>query len=60
MFVPGTNGFLNVIGSLLALRDCEGDSVWSQAMRDVRWVIGEVLEAKRSRGYVYYISSIVA
>lgn len=47
MYLPGPNGFLNVLGALVALRDMETPERWSEAMRDVRWVIGQVLAAKQ-------------
>lgn len=51
MLVPGTNGFLNVIGSLLGLRDVEkDDEEWCRVVCDVRWVMGEVLGTKCARG----------
>ena len=53
MLIPGTNGFLNVLGSLLGLRDIQNDDEeWCGMVRDVRWAMGEVLSTKRARGYV--------
>ena len=53
MLVPSMNGFLNVLGSLVGLRDIENDNEkWCGVVRDVRWVMSEVLVAKRARGYV--------
>lgn len=59
MFFPGTNGFLTVLGSLLGLRDVSSEAVWDLWVRDVRWVIGEVLKAKQARGYVVPPVSVV-
>ncbi|GJF00408.1 hypothetical protein PsYK624_166960 [Phanerochaete sordida] len=47
MFLPGPNRFLNVLGSLLGVRDIErNDEKWICAVRDVRWTVSQVLAAK--------------
>lgn len=50
MFIPGKNGFLNVIGGLVGLRDCIEESEWEKAVRDVRWTIERTLAAKIGHG----------
>lgn len=48
MFIPGVNGFVNVLGSLLGVRDTErNDAKWASVVRDVRWTVGQVLAARR-------------
>lgn len=50
MFVPGKNGFLNVIGGLVALRDCVDATEWEKAVTDVRWAVERTLAAKIGHG----------
>lgn len=54
LFVPGKNGFLNVIGGLVALQDCIAEAEWEKAVRDVRWTIERTLAAKIGCGYVSF------
>lgn len=47
MLVPGKNGFILIIGSLLALSTVVGEDDWCRSLYDVRWVLREVLDAVR-------------
>ena len=46
----GTNGWINVLGCLQALRGVVGDEKWAAELHDVAWVLSEVLKAKQARG----------
>ena len=50
LFKSGRNGFLTVFASLVGLRDVAPEESWLAALNDVRWVIVQVAEAKRSAG----------
>ena len=52
MFIPGKNGFVNIIASLYALAETVDVETWARSVRDVRWVLGEVLTAQRNARYV--------
>ena len=42
MAIPGINGFVNIIGSLLGLREVVKASEWLAMLRDIGWVVVEV------------------
>lgn len=50
MRVPGKNGFILVIGGLLALASAVGAEDWGRSVRDVHWVLQETLAAVRENG----------
>lgn len=47
MYVKGKNGWLNIIAGLIAMRDVTDAERWEYALRDVHWVIGQVLAGFR-------------
>ncbi len=54
----GTNGFVNVIGSLTALLEVSTDEAeWARNLRDVRWVVGELLAVKTKQRCVFLLLS---
>ncbi|KAI0069703.1 hypothetical protein K474DRAFT_1610046, partial [Panus rudis PR-1116 ss-1] len=56
MAMPGRNGFLNVIGGLCALKDVLDGEAWGAQLRDVRWVVGEVLGSKKGQRCTFIAS----
>ena len=52
MFIPGKNGFVNIIASLYTLAETMDVDSWARSVRDVRWVLTEVLAARRATRYV--------
>ncbi|KAF7799069.1 hypothetical protein EIP86_010299, partial [Pleurotus ostreatoroseus] len=50
MTIGSTNGFLNVIAGLVALRDTVGVEEWREAMEDVLWVLQGVRQQRSQRG----------
>lgn len=51
MVIPGTNSFINVIGSLLGLCGLVDNGRWAETLQDIRWVIQEVRAAVEQHGY---------
>lgn len=52
MLKSGSNGFLNVLGSLVALRTASETS-FRAALRDVVWVLEHTVAAKENPRYVF-------
>lgn len=49
MYIPGPNGFLTVLGSILGIRDVlKDDMAWGKIVEDVRWTVSQVLAAKET------------
>lgn len=46
----GANGFLTVLESLHGLQPCVDEEIWAAALRDVRWVLEQILAFKKDRG----------
>ena len=55
MAVPGTNGFVNVIAGLVALRKTVELQVWTDYVRDVQWVVHEVLQFQQASKCVTFL-----
>ncbi|KAF7797639.1 hypothetical protein EIP86_008839 [Pleurotus ostreatoroseus] len=49
MWVPGKNGFLNILGALSALYELAPNDDWIEAVADVKWVIREARKQKGQR-----------
>ncbi|GJE97211.1 hypothetical protein PsYK624_134240 [Phanerochaete sordida] len=52
MLIPGKNGWINIISSLVCLGAVADVEDWARSMLDVQWVVQEVLAAKLSEPYV--------
>ncbi|KAF7790017.1 hypothetical protein EIP86_000965 [Pleurotus ostreatoroseus] len=48
MAIGSTNGFLNIIAGLIALREATGVEDWGMMMRDILWVLQEVRKQRSS------------
>ncbi|GJF00764.1 hypothetical protein PsYK624_170650 [Phanerochaete sordida] len=48
MLIPGKNGWINIISSLVCLGALADVEDWARSMLDVQWVVQEVLAAKRA------------
>ena len=46
MFIPGKNGFVNIIASLYTLATAVDSDTWARSLQDVCWVLKEVLTAR--------------
>lgn len=60
LFKAGTNGFVNVLMSLLGLQDAAIEENWRVALEDVSWVLQEVRVAAESGGCVLVFSRSVS
>lgn len=52
MFMPGRNGFLNIIGGVVALHECMDDTKWQETLEDLEWTIGRTLVVKLGGRYI--------
>lgn len=52
MWISGTNGFINVIAGLVALKEIYTVEEWAGEMRDIAWVIQQARAQKMGTLYV--------
>lgn len=52
MAISGTNGFVNIIAGIYALRAGVDEQEWAHCLRDLDWVLAEVLKSKKAHRQV--------